>query len=305
MKDYSQYEIATGEAGRTVEAYLKEILHCSGRKIQKLTRLRGILLNGKPAFLQKKIKTGDRLQVLLLPDQSYGVTPEEGKIDILYEDEQLIILNKPAGQLVHPTERTKTGTLANYLAFYFQQKGQMLTIRPLHRLDRDTSGCVIFAKSVPIQTELEKQLESGAMKRQYWALVQGGPESEGGVIDAPIGVNPDKPNQRMVTAPGEQAITRYRVLERLERFSLLELELETGRTHQIRVHLAYLGCPVLGDRMYGNRSALIGRQALHAVSLALLHPQTGMPLKVEAPLPGDMKELLKRRATMADKNLTI
>ncbi|EGW37534.1 RluA family pseudouridine synthase, partial [Desulfosporosinus sp. OT] len=251
----------------------------------------GILLKGRKVFLQKKVKAGDILQVLVLTDQAYGVRPEEGEINVLYEDAQIIVLDKAAGQLVHPAGKTDVGTLANFLAHYFQTKRVLITIRPLHRLDRDTSGCVAFAKDAHTQTEMEQQLRSGAFKRTYLAIVQGILEQKG-VIDAPIGHCPNKPNRRMTRPDGDQAITYYRTIQTLSEASLLELSLTTGRTHQIRVHLAHIGHSILGDGMYGRRSSIIGRQALHASMLCFMHPRTAQVVTVNAPLPADMGRVI-------------
>ncbi|HWJ02048.1 MAG TPA: RluA family pseudouridine synthase, partial [Verrucomicrobiae bacterium] len=190
------------------------------------------------------------------------------------------------GLLVHPAGQTSRGTLSNYLAHYFQQQGIICTIRPLHRLDRETSGCVLFAKDSQTQTLLEKALQDGSLKRTYLALVEGMVEPPTGTIDAPIGPHPSLPNRRAVNQKnGDQAITHYRTVQNFAEASLLELSLETGRTHQIRVHLAHIGHPVIGDRMYGKRSGLISGQALHAVSLRFRHPVEDREVNVEAPLP--------------------
>ncbi|MBP2660196.1 MAG: pseudouridine synthase, RluA family, partial [Firmicutes bacterium] len=146
MKSFTIYKVTKEHEGLTLEEYLKTILQYSGRKIQKLTRQKGIFLNGKKVFLQRKVKSQDVLRVLIAQDMTYGVEPEEGSIEILYEDDYMLVVNKPAYQLVHPTGQTTKGTLANYLAYYLQQQGVITTIRPVHRLDRETSGCVIFAK---------------------------------------------------------------------------------------------------------------------------------------------------------------
>ena len=294
MKHYQKYIVEGEQAGLNVESYLKNYAGYSGRRLQKLTRAKGILLNGKNAFLQRSLKAGDQLKVLVLEDQSYGVEPEEGPIDILYEDNDLIILNKPAGQLVHPAGHTTGGTLANHLAFYLKNKGELSIIRPLHRLDLDTSGCIAFAKNAHTQTVLEKQLQNGTMKRSYVALVKGNLETEEGLIDAPIGVDRHRANRRMVCPDGEEARTYYQVEKAFSGFSLLALNLETGRTHQIRVHLAYLGYPVVGDRMYGSYSPLIGRQALHAFKLELNYPHEDKKLNITAPLPEDILTLIDK-----------
>lgn len=293
LKSFNSYQITEEHSGLTVELYLKQVLHYSGRKLQKLTRKKGIKLNGKSVYLQKKIKFGDTLHVLVLEDKSYGVQPELGDIDVLYENDFLILLNKPPYQLVHPTVQTKGGTLANYLACYFQKKGLMTTIRAVHRLDRDTSGCVAFAKDSRSQFLIEQQLRAGLFKRTYLALVHGNPLPAYGTIDAPIGPHPSKANRRAVIDKGESAITHYRRVRDFGDMSLLELTLETGRTHQIRVHLAHLGHPIIGDRMYGKGSPLIKRQALHACSLNFQDFTEGHTVTIEAPLPEDFARAIE------------
>lgn len=287
MKSFQTYKMTEEHVGLTVEAYLKQVLQLSGRKIQKLTRQKGVFLNGRPAYLQKKLRLQDALRVLILEDADYGVLPEPGAVTILYEDDNLLVLNKPAGQLVHPTGQTTGGTLANFLAHRFQQQGIVSTIRPVHRLDRDTSGCVIVAKDSNSQHQLERQLADGSLKRVYWALVRGLVSPSEGTIDVPIGPHPNLPNRRSVNSKGEPAVTHYRTLRQFPEASLLELTLDTGRTHQIRVHMAYLGNPILGDGMYGVRSYRIARQALHASSVTFRQLKENRMVTVEAPLPAD------------------
>lgn len=293
MKSFNIHSITKEHQDLTVEVYLKQVLKYSGRKIQKLTRQKGILLNNKTVFLQKKLKTGDVLRVLVLEDSSYGVEPELGPVELLYEDHYLIVLNKPSGLLVHPTGQTSGGTLSNFLAHYYQQQGAICTVRPIHRLDRETSGCVLFAKDSHTQALLEKFLKGGSLKRTYQAVVNGIVDPPTGTIDAPIGPYPNKPNRRAVNLKGDPAITYYKTIQNLSRASLLELTLATGRTHQIRVHLSYLGHPIVGDRMYGKGSTLISGQALHAISLHFPHPVEQRQITVEAPLPENFLRVLE------------
>ena len=288
-KKYETSFIPAAMAGITLEEYLKQELKLSARSRQRLFHGHGILVNGKSAYSKRILKADDRVSVRQQGDSTYGLNPEAGHVEVLYEDSTVIVLNKPAGMMVHPAGQTASGTLANYLAGYFSQKGQIIRIRPLHRLDRDTSGCVLFAKSAAVQQALEKQLENGKMHRVYQVLVEGKLEESCGTLDYPIGRVRQRPNRRQVMENGQRAVTHYSVMEQRGEYSLLEVRLETGRTHQIRVHFAYIGHPVLGDRMYGRRSHLINRQALHASGLELIHPETGKTLQVEAPLPEDMK----------------
>ena len=292
MKSYTNHTVEKAHVGYTVENYLKQVLHYSGRKIQKLTRQKGILINNKPVYLQKKVTSGDVLKVLVEEDTSYGALPEEGSVQILYEDDHLLVLNKPPRQLVHPAGQTTGGTLANYLAYLFQQRGVISTLRPVHRLDRDTSGCILFAKDSRSQFILEQQLKERLLTRTYWALVKGQPVPASGTMDAPIGPHPHQANRRVVSEKGEAAVTHYRMLEGFADKALLELTLDTGRTHQIRVHLAHMGCPILGDGMYGVRSSFISRQALHAASVRFYTVNQNQPVTVEAPLPPDFAQAI-------------
>lgn len=288
MKSFTTYKVTKEHEGLTLEEYLKTILQYSGRKIQKLTRQKGIFLNGKKVFLQRKIKSQDVLRVLIAQDINYGVEPEDGRVEILYEDEYMLVVNKPAYQLVHPTGQTTKGTLANYLAHHLQQQGVITTIRPIHRLDRETSGCVIFAKDDRSQFILEQQLKDRTLKRVYWALVKGTIHPSSATIDVPIGFHPTMANRRAVREKGDPAITHYRTLQNFSETSLIELQLDTGRTHQIRVHLAHIGYPLLGDGMYGIRTSWLSRQALHASSVSFNHLKSQQPITVQAPLPPDL-----------------
>lgn len=292
MKKFTVYHIEKEQVQMTIESYLKQVLQYSGRKLQKLTRQKGILLNGKPAFLQKSLKLGDALHIKQLEDTSYGVVPEAGDVDILYEDTCMLVLNKPAYQLVHPAGQTANGTLANYLAYDLQQRNIMAAIRPLHRLDRNTSGCIVFAKDAQSQNLLEQQLKAKTLERTYVALVKGVVEPQSGRIDAPIGAHPTRANRRAVRESGDAAITDYKTIVRYADASLLELQLLTGRTHQIRVHLAHIGHPILGDGMYGTRSRFIARQALHASSIGFVDLIERKKSRIEAPLPKDFQEAI-------------
>lgn len=292
MKLFLKYTVAEEYRGLTVEVYLKHILQHSGRKVQKLTRQKGILVNGKTVYLQRKLIPGDILSILVPEDTSYGVKPEPGPVEILFEDDYIVILNKPPYLLVHPVGQTSQGTLANYLAYYYQQSRKVCTIRPLHRLDRETSGCVVFAKDARTQTLLEKCLHNGTLKRTYLAIVQGIVIPAAGTIDAQIGPHPTLPNRRSIGNNGDPAITHYKTVQTWGNTSLLELTLETGRTHQIRLHLKYIGHEIVGDKMYGSRSQLIARQALHAVSVSLIHPKDNRRITVHAPIPPDLDQVL-------------
>ena len=293
-----KYIVADRYDGMALEEYLKKVMEVSARQRQKLFFSRGVYVNGTSAHTKRLLKAGDMVAVRQFKDNNYGVTPESGAIDIIYEDNDIIVLNKSAGILVHPAGRTESGTLANYLAGYFKQKKQIVTIRPLHRLDRDTTGCILFAKSGKVQTVLEKMLAAGKIHRGYEAVIVGDgrqllqdfPE---GIIDAPIAKDVFRPNRRVVSAGGQRAVTHFRLEKTGARLSLLSLWLETGRTHQIRVHLAHSGYPVVGDKLYGRADSQIARQALHAATLELLHPMTGEKLELSAQRPEDFAQLVE------------
>lgn len=294
-----KFIVADRYDGMELDTYVKTVMGVSARQRQKLFYSKGVYVNGTSAHTRRLLKAGDMVAIRQFKDTSYGVIAQEGPLEVLYEDEQLIVLNKPAGMLVHPAGRTTEGTLANYLAGYFRQQKKVITIRAIHRLDRDTTGCVVFAKSGEMQTRLEQMLSEGKIHREYLAVICGDggrlvEEMPEGRIDLPIGKDIFSPNRRVVRKDGQQAITHFRVEKAASDMSLLSLWLETGRTHQIRVHLAHCHYPVLGDKMYGKASRLLGRQALHAAALELVHPVTGEKIRIFAPMPEDFAVIVER-----------
>jgi RluA family pseudouridine synthase len=292
---WAQHVVREEEAGATVREILRGPLALSGRLIQRLTRSKGVMLNRRPAFLDRRVRAGDLVTARVAADEEPGLPPVEMPLSVVLEDADLLVLDKPAGLLVHPTGPAHTRTLAHGVAHHLLSRGVHARVRPVHRIDRDTSGLVLFAKSARAQGGLDAQLREHRLRRTYLALVAGAPPEDEGVVDAPIGAHPRNPTLRAVRTGGEPARTRYRVVERVTDAALLELELETGRTHQIRVHLQHLGCPVLGDRWYGSgRVAGLDRPALHAHRLEFLHPIGGAPVEVSAPLPSDLAAVLER-----------
>lgn len=222
------------------------------------------------------------------------IMPVELPLNICYEDEYLIVIDKPAGQLVHPTTKEHYNTLANGILFYYQQKGLPLSFHPVHRLDKDTSGLVLIAKMPHIQ-HLFSFTQPKMLKRIYQALVLGIPTPSEALINAPIDRKPDSIIERMVTETGQEALTHYKTMKNFQTFSLLEVELMTGRTHQIRVHLSYIGHPILGDDLYGGPTNLIHRQALHAKSLSFIHPVTKQKIEVISQLSRDIQNIIDTR----------
>ncbi|MBW3628557.1 MAG: RluA family pseudouridine synthase [Gemmatimonadetes bacterium] len=283
------------EAGKTVEQLLIDSMRISRRMIQRLTRASGIQLNRRPAYLARLVRQGDVVTARLDWAEESGLRPVPMELAIAFEAADLLVLDKPPFVLVHPPTPQHDATLAHGVAHHLLQSGVQTKVRPIHRIDRDTSGLVLFAKTAVAHHRLDLQLRDHTLRREYLAFVEGGVENAEGEIDAPIGKHARSTELRAVRPDGEPAITRYRVVERLAGATLLTLELETGRTHQIRVHLAHLHHPLIGDRAYGAReSALLRRQALHCSRLSFLHPTTETPQTVEAPLPADLMQLHER-----------
>lgn len=290
-----EHTVTAEEAGRTVQEVLTGPMQVSRRMIQRLTRAKGILLNRRGAFLGRKVKAGDVVAARVGVDEPGGLAPVAMPLAIVHEDGEVLVIDKPPFLLVHPTSPEQRETLSHGVAHHFARTGVKAKVRPVHRIDRDTSGLVLFAKTALAHSRLDPQLHPGALERGYLALVDGVVEGDAGVVDAPIGRDARNPQLRAVRPDGDAARTRWRVVERFARATLLALELETGRTHQIRVHMLHLGHPVLGDRQYGRAgTGLIRRQALHAARLSFAHPSSGERMSFEAPLPGDMVELIEK-----------
>jgi tRNA pseudouridine32 synthase/23S rRNA pseudouridine746 synthase/23S rRNA pseudouridine1911/1915/1917 synthase len=288
-----RYKVPEERMGQTVETVLKEALMISGRMINRLTRRRGILLNGRPPWLGRPVKAGDELKVAVRPREHPDFPATPVNFSVLYEDRDLMVIDKPAGVNVHPTREGENDTLVNGILYHWREQGEDGIPRPVHRLDRWTSGLILVAKNAYMHQLLDRQLRNKEIVRCYLAFT-GKPLSDTtGTIDAPIGRDPHHPLRRRVTPDGEPAVTHYRVLRQYDRASLVEAELETGRTHQIRVHFAHLGAPLLGDSLYGGETSLIRRQALHAARLSFRHPLTGKEMSFHSPFPDDLRKLLE------------
>ena len=254
---------------------------------KKLRRSGTFSLNGLPANAARtRIKSGDELCWHLAEESR--IASENIPLDILYEDAALLIVNKPAGMLVHPTGGEYSHTLANAVLFHYEAHGEKHAFHPVHRLDRQTSGLVLIAKEAHVQHLLSAP-DKMSMERIYLAIIEGAPPEPCGTIDAPIARRPGSIIERMVSSAGQPAVTHYETLCTKNGLSLLSLRLETGRTHQIRVHLAHIGYPLLGDDLYGGTKERISRQALHATRLCLRHPFSGKTVAVTAALPRDMR----------------
>ena len=289
------YFITHEDSGKTVEVILKYKLNLSGRLIKKLKYIGRILCNSSPVHVNHIVKDGDTIDVLIdLEEEETEIVPEDLPIFIVFEDNGLIVLNKQPGIVVHPTSYHRSGTIANALAHHFKIKGEKRKIRPVSRLDRDTTGIIVFAKNQYIQEQLIQQMASKAFIKEYIGIVSGIVSNKTGTIDLPIDRKPGSIMERHISPSGLRAVTHYEVVEYLNNATCLKFHLETGRTHQIRVHCKAIGHPLIGDTLYSDRpSCLISRQALHSSYVSFLHPVTQTRIQLSAPIPQDMKDLME------------
>lgn len=284
------YTVLEHEEGQKIGTLLRNKLNISSRLLTKLKMNEKILVNNVPVFSSHIVKNGDFITVKIDFEEEDYIEAEDIKLNILYEDEYLLAVNKPAGIVVHPSSYHLKDTLANGVKYYLHNNKK---IRPINRLDRDTSGIVLFAKNEYIQ---ECMKQENTMLKEYLTILNGFLTEKSGTINAPIARKPDSIMERIVDESGQTAITHYKVLKEYVcdnlSLSLVQVKLETGRTHQIRVHFAYKGNPILGDTLYGIETNLINRQALHAWKLSFIHPMSKESICVEAPLPIDIKNVL-------------
>ncbi len=289
-------------AGLEVNTLLRRHLGLSGAVLRRVKWLDdGITLDGVRVNVRVRAEAGQTLSVRLTDPLRWasagfpGVVPVEGPLDIVYEDQDLIVVNKAPGVLVHPGHGHFDDTLGNFLMYHYKMSGDESGFHPVHRLDKGTSGLMVAAKHAHAQERLKNQLHTGDFRRVYLAVCDGVPPEPAGVIDAPIGPAEGSLTAREVRPGGKPARTYYQVAEAWDSRALVELELATGRTHQIRVHMAHLGCPLTGDFLYGTENNdLIRRPALHSARLALTHPVTGERLNFSIPLPADMAALIPK-----------
>ncbi|MFD1953676.1 RluA family pseudouridine synthase [Paenibacillus thailandensis] len=298
------------EHGMTVRTVLERKLGVSRKLLSrvKLTE-RGITVNGRRAYTNDKVAQGDVIAIRMEKETSADILAEPIPISAVYEDEDLLIVNKPAGLIVHPTHGHYTGTLANGVVHHWLMKGEQVRFRPIHRLDEETSGLVAIAKTPYIHQQLSEQLQADRIMKQYAAFVYGAPNPAAGTVDGPIDRDPDSPHVRIVTPSGYPSVTHYETAESygVGAASMVRLRLETGRTHQIRVHMRYIGCPLIGDKMYGpaengkpDWEEAAGRQALHAEKLGLTHPITKQWMEWTAPLPPELDRLRELLASLPE-----
>ena len=277
-----------------VKEVLKAEFSMSDRLLLKLKKLDKIYLNGNVTSVNHPVLENDLIECYLdYEEDNSNIIPTEMPLNIIYEDEAYIVVNKPAGIPVHPSMDHYTDSLSNGIAFYFNQIGLKKKIRPVNRLDKDTSGIVIFAKNEYIQECLVRQMKSKEFIKRYIAVVNGNLDNLEGTINAPIARKEGSIIERCISETGDIAITHYKVLKRKPNFDIVECILETGRTHQIRVHFAYLGHSLLSDTLYGTSSSLINRQALHAYEVEFTHPLSKKKVKYIATVPEDLNKLME------------
>ena len=287
--------VSPDQAGEKIDTLLRRDLQLSGTVIRRVKWLEdGILLDGARAITGQRVAAGQTLSVLVSdPHPKLDMLPAPGPLDGVYEDGDILVVDKAPGVPVHPGPGHYADTLCNFIAFHYQQAGVAADVHLVHRLDRGTSGLLVVAKHPHAQERLKLQLHTPAFRRIYLAVCDGIPDPAAGVIDAPIGRAPDSLVARRVDPAGQRAVTAYRTLKTANGRALVELELDTGRTHQIRVHMAHIGCPLTGDFLYGTEDkALISRPALHSARLTLRHPVTEAPMAWDSPLPPVMAALI-------------
>lgn len=295
--------IVESQEGERIDRYLADVMPDRSRSyVQKLIKTENVLVNQEPVKASYRLLIGDCLEITMPDAREPDIRAENIPLDILYEDSDIIIVNKPKQMVVHPAPGHFSGTLVNALMYHCRHElsGINGMMRPgiVHRIDMDTTGSLVVCKNDKAHQSLAGQLKEHSIRRIYVAVVHGNLKADEGTVDAPIGRHPTERKRMSVHARNKKrAVTHYQVLERFGAFTFIQCELETGRTHQIRVHMASIGHPLLGDTVYGPRKCpvpgLTG-QTLHAKTLGLIHPESGEYLEVDAPLPEYFKELLER-----------
>ena len=290
------------EVSNNIYKNVKEILlshfRISNRLLVKLKKNQRIFLNGEKVYVTTPIKINDIIEVDIdFEEESENIVPTKIDLDIIFEDEYMLIINKPPHIAIHPSILHYENSLSNGIAYYFKSKNIRKKIRPVNRLDRDTSGIVIFAKNEYVQESLINQMKQNKFEKKYIALLDGFLEKTSGTINAPIGRKENSIIERITSENGVPSITHFNLLKHFEinnnKLSLVEFTLETGRTHQIRVHSKHIGHPIIGDSLYGKTSELISRQALHAYKICFIHPISKKSLCFETNFPKDINNIIK------------
>jgi 23S rRNA pseudouridine1911/1915/1917 synthase len=303
MTEKEKSLIFTGEEKIRIDLYLtQQEIYPSRSQIRNLIAQGKVKVNGNPVKPSYILKNGDTIDLSLPENKELKINPEAIPLDIIYEDEHLVVVNKPANMIVHPAGKINSGTLVNALLYHCRDSlsGIGGVIRPgiVHRLDKNTSGLMVVAKNDFAHLDLSKQIKKYEVTKKYLTLVHSNLKDDSGIIDAPIGRSLKNRKKMAVTVEGKsrEAITHFKVLKRFSGYTLVEATLRTGRTHQIRVHLAFIGHPIVGDQLYGPRrqGLNINRQALHSRILGFVHPVSKKYMEFSAPLPQDMQELINR-----------
>ena len=291
-------EIHIKEAGARLDKALADLTELSRSQASEQIKAGLVLVNGRAQKAKYAVKAGDKVTYELPQEEILDCLPQDLPLDIVYEDEDVAVVNKPQGMVVHPSAGHPTGTLVNALLFHIKNLSSINgVVRPgiVHRIDKDTSGLLMIAKNDRAHQFLADELKEKKSLRQYLAIVHGNLPNDRGVIEAPIGRSDKDRKKQAVTAKGKPALTHFQVLERFGDYSLLQLTLETGRTHQIRVHMAYIGHPVAGDPLYAPKKTLKGQgQFLHAETLAFTHPVSGQLMRFSAEVPAVFHETLEQ-----------
>jgi len=310
FEPFEEIELTCGDAltadkPRLDSFIAQNVPDLSRAQVQKLIEQDLVWVNGKAARASHRLKEGDAISIKIPPAEPLDVVPEDLPLNVVFEDDQLIVVDKAAGMVTHPGAGVNQGTLVNALLYHCRStlSGISGVERPgiVHRLDKDTSGLIVAAKTDLAHKHLAQQMSERKAKRTYIAVLEGILDADEGTVDQPIGRHPVKRKQMAISERGRRAVTHFTVLQRYRKFTLVECRLETGRTHQIRVHMAHLNCPVVGDLVYNRKSTgsekarvklgLKG-QALHAKRLSFVHPKSGEVVVFEAPLPEDLQKLI-------------
>lgn len=288
-----EYKIEKNDNYVNLKDLLKNYFQVSDRLLIKLKHEQKIFVNNTKAYVDMSLNLGDIISIYIdfIEDNS-NIVPTYMPLDIIYEDDAFLVVNKSSGVPVHPSMEHFEDSLSNGIKYYFDKIGLKKKIRPVNRLDKDTSGLVIFAKNEYIQEYLIKQMQVKEFIKEYIAICAGNLEKRSGIINAPIARKENSIIERCISESGASAITHYEVIKNYNNYSVVKCILQTGRTHQIRVHMAHIGHPLLGDTLYGLPSPLINRQALHAYKITFIHPITKQKLEFTAKIPADFENLI-------------
>lgn len=280
-----------------IREYLKKNINLSSRFIKKSAFGGRISVNGEICRLNYILKKNDIIRIEFDAFETQDIMPQNIDIDVVYEDDDVLVVNKPAGMVVHPTKSHLENTLANGVLYYFMGKNENCIVRLVSRLDMDTSGLILIAKNQYSHMALANEMKDSSFEKSYMAVASGTFEEESGTINLPI-IRPSMDTfKREVREDGKPSITHYKVLDTYNDATLLKLTLETGRTHQIRVHLSHIGHPIFGDKLYGGNDEFINRQALHAYKLSFPHPRTKKIIELETNLPSDIENIINQLKT--------